>query len=398
MSGPGTRRGTRLGGLAALLAVAGLAGAALLLGRPEGPPRVRATLSLAEALGGGGDRGFARALTPRPLAFPADHGPHPGFRTEWWYCTGNLETAEGRPVGFQLTFFRVALAPGPIVRESAWGATQLYLAHLAVTDVAGRRFRAFERAGRGAMRLAGATAAPLRVWLEDWRLEGQGEGGPPFRVVAGEEDVGVDLMLESAKAPVLHGDRGLSRKGTQAGNASYYYSLSRMPTRGAVRIGGETLAVSGLSWLDREWGTTALEPDQVGWDWFALQLEDGRELMLYLLRRRDGATDPVSRGTLVRADGSTRALEPGAWRLTVLDRWRSPRGGAPYPARWRLAIPSEALEVEIVPLLADQELDLAVRYWEGAVRLAGRSGGASVGGRGYVELTGYAGVPGSVRE
>jgi len=383
-----------VGALLVLGLIAALGGAAWLLGRVDAPVGVGATLWLAEALGDretSGRGGFARAVAPRPFAFPADHGSHPDYRTEWWYYTGNLETTEGRHFGFQLTFFRTALAPRPVPRRSAWGATQVYTAHLALTDVAGRRFRAFERASREAIGLAGATGVPFRVWLDDWAAEGAGPAALPMRLRATQGGVALDLSLGGGKAPVLQGERGLSRKGAEPGNASYYYSLTRMPVTGTIGVGDQVLAVRGLAWMDREWSTSALGPDQVGWDWFALQLGDGRELMSYRLRRTDGTVDPMSQGTLVRVDGSSRSLPAEMVAIEVLGHWTSPRGGTRYPSRWRVRVPEEGIDVEVVPYLADQELDLAVRYWEGAVRVHGAGDGSTAAGAGYVELVGYAG-------
>src|SRR5204863_2426117 len=274
--------------------VAAVVAVALFALWPSARPRIEATVAVREALAD--DRaGFTRALAPRALSFPSDHGPHPEFRTEWWYYTGNLRTAAGRHFGFQLTFFRIALAPGAVVRASAWATRQLYFAHFAVSDVAGARFHAFRRGSREALGLAGASASPFRVWIEDWSAEGDGSSA---RLRASGGDVALDLELSAAKPIVAQGDRGLSRKGPEPGNASFYYSLTRMPARGIVRLGREILEVSGEAWMDREWSTSALAPGVQGWDWFALQLDDGRELMFYLLRRRDGGVDPFSAGTL----------------------------------------------------------------------------------------------------
>lgn len=349
----------------------------------------KASLSVADALRGENAQGYARALEPRNFSFPADHGPHPEFRTEWWYYTGNVETAEGRRFGFQLTFFRSALAPEMPARESQWATRQAWLAHFAVSDVDRKRFRSFERWGRGAAGLAGVQTEPFRVWIKDWSA--QAAGGPvfPMRLQASAEDVSLDLVLQQGKPPVLQGERGLSRKSAEPGNASYYYSLTRMPAAGTVRLAGESFAVTGLTWMDREWSTSSLGADQVGWDWFALQLSDGAEVMLYQLRRADGSADPASSGTFVAPDGSSRALSSKEFSLTGLSEWRSPRSGATYPARWRVRVPAADLDLEIRPLLADQELDVSFRYWEGAVAIAGTRDGRPVQGRGYVELTGY---------
>jgi predicted secreted hydrolase len=346
-----------------------------------------ASISVAGALRTENDHGYAKALEPRDFRFPEDHGPHPEFRTEWWYYTGNLATREGRRFGFQLTFFRSALAPDMAPRASEWASRQAYLAHFTVTDVEGERFRSFERWNRGALGLAGAQGSPFRVWLEDWSAEAVGGA---MRLRAAEDgtasNTAIDLVLQQGKPPALQGDRGLSRKSDEPGNASYYYSLSRMPAAGTVRVGDERFQVTGLSWMDREWSTSALGRDQVGWDWFALQLSDGRDLMLYQLRRKDGSADPASSGTLIGPKGETRHLELADFQLQVLDRWQSPRSGARYPAGWKLRIPSEQVDLTIEPLLADQELDVSFRYWEGAVRIDGSSLG-----NGYVEMTGYAG-------
>jgi predicted secreted hydrolase len=338
---------------------------------------------------GGTAQGFARAAGPRPFRFPDDHGPHPEYRSEWWYFTGNLAAPSGGRFGFQLTLFRFALTADPPRRESQWAASQVYMAHLAVTDVAAGRFRAVERLSRDALGLAGARALPLRVWVGDWTLESLPDGRS-FQVAAGEGEMGLSLTLEPLKDFVLQGDGGLSQKSAEPGNASYYYSGTRLLARGTVTVGGRPLAVEGLAWMDREWSTSALGPDQVGWDWFALQLDDQRELMLYRLRRRDGTVDPLSKGSVVEGDGVARVLRAEEVRVEVLAEWSSPRDGTRYPARWRIQVPREGLAVEVEPLLADQEIDLSVRYWEGAVRVTGTSRGRPVSGYGYVELTGYA--------
>jgi predicted secreted hydrolase len=353
----------------------------------EPPSQPRASLSVAGALRSADDRGYARALAPREFHFPSDHGPHPEFRTEWWYYTGNLATAEGRRFGFQLTFFRSALAPEMPARASAWATRQAWLAHFTVSDVDGKKFHSFERWSRDAVGLAGAQGTPFRVWVKDWTAE----GAPvfPVRLRAAEGEVAIDLLLRAGKPPVLQGERGLSRKSAEPGNASYYYSLTRMPTAGTVRIGGEPFAVTGASWMDREWSTSSLGKDQVGWDWFSLQLADGSDLMLYRLRRRDGTADPASSGTAVGPDGGSRPLALADFQIAGSGEWRSPRSGAGYPARWHLRVPGEDLDLDVRPLLADQELDVSFRYWEGAVAVTGTHRGKPVQGHGYVELTGY---------
>jgi predicted secreted hydrolase len=268
------------------------------------------------------------------------------------------------------------------------------MAHFAITDAQGNRFRHFERTGRGALGLAGANAHPLRVWLDDWSAEGSETSTLPIRLRATEDEASVDLALDTTRPIVLQGDRGFSRKSAASGNASYYYSMPRLTTRGSVRIDGVSFPVEGYSWLDREWGTSSLEKGQAGWDWFALQLSDGRDLMFYRLRRGDGATDPFSAGTLVLTDGSVRPLSADDVRIETLGYWKSPESGARYPSRWQMLLPSEGLELEVVPRIADQELRTSVRYYEGAVGVRGTSRGEAVEGDGYVELTGYGGTGG----
>jgi predicted secreted hydrolase len=366
------------------------AGALYFLTRPEPHLDPKASLSVADTLRGANDEGYARAIEPREFRFPADHGPHPEFRTEWWYYTGNLATPEGRRFGFQLTFFRSALAPSMPARQSAWATRQAWLAHFAVSDIGSGKFHSFERWSRGAVGLGGAQAEPFRVWMKDWTAEGVGGQAPPMRLAASEGDLGIDLLLQPGKPPVLQGDRGLSRKGPETGDASYYYSLTRMPAAGNIRLGVHRFAATGLAWMDREWSTSSLAPGQVGWDWFALQLSDGSDLMLYRLRLADGAADPASSGTVVSPDGTARHLVLPDFQIAGSGEWRSLRSGVRYPARWQVKIPSEDLDLEIRPALADQELDVSFRYWEGAVEIAGTRRGRPVRGQGYAELTGYA--------
>jgi predicted secreted hydrolase len=354
------------------------------------PTLPSARISALEAVGGSGAADFARATAPRAFAFPQDHGPHQEYATEWWYYTGNLDTAEGRHFGFQLTFFRFGLAPKPPQRASDWATSNIYMAHFALTDVDGGKFYAFDRFSRGAAGLAGAQGQPFRVWLEDWSAEGQTPSALPMRLRAEQDAAAIDLTLAGGKPAVPQGDRGLSQKSAEAGNASYYYSLTRMPTSGTIRAGGQVFEVTGLSWMDREWSTSSLDQNVAGWDWFALQLSDGREVMYYQLRDKAGGATPFSSGTLVAADGSAQHLGRDDVRLEVLGTWQSPRSGGRYPSGWRLQVPSAALDLRVTPYLQDQELSLATVYWEGANKVEGTAGGQAVGGSGYVELTGYA--------
>lgn len=369
--------------LAVVLALLGPA--YLLTRRPESSLRAQLIAPATQATG------FARADGPRPLVFPADHGPHLDYQTEWWYYTGNLDSADGRRWGYQLTFFRRALTPPALrqARASNWATDQAYMAHFALTDVAGKRHRAFERLSRGAAGLAGAQAAPVSIWLQDWRVQ---EIEPDvYRLTAAQDDVALDLTLIDRNGPILQGDRGYSQKGPDPGNASYYYSLTRLESSGTISIGGVLHQVNGSSWMDHEFSTSALAADQVGWDWFALQLDDGSELMAFQIRKADGSIDPFSSGTFIAPAGSTRRLGRDDFSISVGATWRSPRSGATYPAAWTVVVPSAGLTLDIKPYLADQELNVSFTYWEGAVHITGERNGRAVTGSGYIELTGYAG-------
>jgi predicted secreted hydrolase len=344
-----------------------------------------------------GVEGYAQAVEERDFAFPADHGLHPDFRNEWWYVTGNLDGENGTRFGFELTIFRFSLTPRVTESSgdvSAWRSNQVYIGHFALTDGGAGQFHVAQRFSRGSLGLAGATVEPFRVWLDNWSITGARspdlyEFGLPWRLRAQDGEVDLDLTLVPQKPPVLNGVNGLSQKSAEAGNASYYYSITRLQTDGTVRIGDNEFVVSGLSWVDREWGSSALSDEQEGWDWYALQLSDGSDLMFYNLRRNDGSQDSYSAGTLTLADGKTVHLSRDDLLVEVLDSWQSPHGGR-YPIAWQIAVPEYELNLKIDPILDAQELVTTVRYWEGAVDVSGARGETSITGRGYVELTGYA--------
>lgn len=347
---------------------------------------------LAELLSDQGIESFARAETARPFVFPEDHGAHPEYRNEWWYLTGNLDGPAAERFGFELTLFRYALAPkveSEQINPSAWHANQVYIGHFAVTDVAGQKFYFAERFSRAGVGLAGATASPFRVWLENWSLASIDDADSLWQLRASAADIELDLSLRPIKPPILNGDRGLSQKSDKPGNATYYYSIPRLQSDGTLRINGTTHSVSGLSWLDREWGSSGLSADQQGWEWFAVQLSDGSDLMFYSLRLRDGNQDPHSAGTWVNPEGQSTALSADDVRLEVLEYWDSPLGGR-YPSGWRVEVQVLDLELQLEPVLDAQELNTTPRYWEGAVDVSGQRAGVPIDGRGYVELTGYA--------
>jgi predicted secreted hydrolase len=352
------------------------------------------------------ESGFALANTPRHFEFPQDHGPHPLFRHEWWYFTGQLHAA-GETFGFELTVFRLALRPPPPAAPagtapasataalSAWRARQVYAAHFAITDVNRRRFFNATRYARDALNLAGAQAQPFAIHVADWSVTEAPDAPQPARIplhwqlLAADGDYQLRLDLRGAQPPVLNGDAGLSRKADAPGAASYYYSMPHLQAAGSLSRQGISLPVSGMVWLDREWGSWSLGVDQQGWDWFALDLDDGSTLMFYALRGRDGRRDAHSAGTFVDAAGYVTPLRSDDVEITAQRHWRSPRGGE-YPAQWALRVRSQQLQLTVTPLLADQELSTQPRYWEGAVQVAGERRGKPVSAQGYVELVGYA--------
>ena len=335
------------------------------------------------------DKGFARALKPKEFIFPPDHGPHNPYRSEWWYFTGNLKNPQGRQFGYELTFFRFALKPEMLKSKSAWRSNQMYVAHLTLTDVEKDRFYIDERFSRAGNDLAGASSKKYQVWLYDWSARTEGEADFPLRLQAKSEDFAIDLLLKSQKSYVLQGDQGLSQKSRGPGNASYYYSYPRLATEGVVSVAGNQFSVTGASWMDREWSTSALSNEQSGWDWFALQLSDNTELMFGQLRRKDGQRDSNSHGSFVLADNTKISLQEHDVTIKILDSWTSPHSKITYPSRWRVAVPVQNLEVEVVPLIKDQELNISSRYWEGAVSVNGTKNGKPISGQGYVELVGY---------
>lgn len=378
--------------LIAFSLLAFLVGGLFLWRQPAAPATAQA--SLLPLLTEEDTAGFARATLPNNIQFPRDFGPHPEYQTEWWYYTGNLEGENGRLFGYQFTIFRRALTPeNPQSAihnsQSAWRSNQIYLAHFAISDIANNAFYPHERFSRGAAGLAGAQAEPYRVWLEDWLIEEIAPG--QVRLLAQTGQVGLDLVLTQTLPPILHGDGGLSPKGPEPGNASYYYSQVRQQSVGTVRIGNEVISVTGLSWKDHEYSTSALSPGAIGWDWFSLQFDNGTALMFFQIRRDDGTLEPFSSGTFIAADGTTTHLERADWELTVTDTWASPTSGAEYPAGWRIRVPKLALELEGKPLMPNQELNVSTVYWEGAVEFNGTLAGERVRARGYIEMTGYAG-------
>ena len=379
--------------------------------------RYEDSVSLMEALGDDISGNFARAFKPRKFVFPRDHAAHPEFRHEWWYFTGNVQATTGERFGYELTLFRIGVNPpsqdikssnivisseSPPEKDiSPWRTNNIYMAHLAITDIDNKRFYYAERFSRDALGLAGAgvffrerleaDSTQLKVWLDDWSIESVGDTVFPVQLTASHDDFAISLVLNKTKPIVLQGEDGYSIKGGKPGNASYYYSITRMVTVGSITVGGEKYSVSGNSWFDREWSTSQLARDQVGWDWFSLQLDDNREIMFFSLRRDDGSSDIYSAGTIVDNDGTSRKLALNDVNIEVIRHWQSPHSDIKYPAAWKISIPSESLELQVTSAVQDQELNLTVRYWEGAVKVSGKyqNNNRIVAGKGYVELAGY---------
>jgi predicted secreted hydrolase len=339
--------------------------------------------------------GFRSAEPGYRYHFPRDHGAHDDFRTEWWYYTGHLTAENGRRFGYQVTFFRRGVEPDRVgANPSRWAIRQLYLAHVALSDLDRKQFRYAEKVSRAGLGKAGAEAGRLRVWIDRWSVGAAASPHEHHRLQAAAVEFSLDLVVTPEKPPVVHGERGVSRKGSAPPQASHYYSFPRLATAGTLTVNGERLSVQGISWMDHEFGSGDLGDDIAGWDWFSIQLSDKTELMLYRLRRSDGTVAPVSSGTAILPDGRTRHLSSTDIQVDVLDHWASRSSGGRYPSRWRVAVPALDLSLDLRPLLADQELATSrstqVTYWEGAVEISGRLRGAPVSGQGYVELTGYA--------
>ena len=333
--------------------------------------------------------GYEHAVVPRTFAFPRDHGRHDGFQIEWWYFTGTCHAADGHRFGYELTFFRSAMAPGlPTSRPSGWATNDIYFAHAAVTDVDGKAFANVDRLERGRPGVAWASDQKLDVALLNWTCEQQADGA--IRLRASDPKLSIDLALSGGRGPFAEGPGGVNVKGPGPGRASYYYSLTRLHTAGTLGIGSSSARiVDGLTWMDHEFSTDSMSPGQIGWDWFGLQLDDGTDFMIYRMRDRAGGTSYLS-GTRVGADGVPHYLSAADITLGGDEPWTSPASGARYPQRWRLGVDGRAMVV--TSQLKTQELttgaSAGVTYWEGAVDV-GDGGGRHVG-QGYLEMTGYA--------
>ena len=348
---------------------------------------------------------FRLALPGYKFQFPRDHGSHPAFATEWWYYTGHLKAENGQRFGYQLTWFRTALAP-KVARKSSWAARDVFFAHFALTDERGKRFFFSDRIARGNLGLAGATAGAKlpRIFVGPWNLQFGGKNGEKqsLRASAKSDATGtknqnfaLELSQIALKPPAIQGQNGVSQKSAGRGRASHYYSFTRLQTSGVLTLGTQKLRVSGQSWFDHEFGSNQLDQSQVGWDWFSIQLRDGRDLMLYRLRLRNGGIEPFSSGTLVEKNGTTRHLKLANFRMTPLSTWKSGETGANYPTRWKIELPRLKINLEVNAAFENQELrprrsGVNLSYWEGSIAASGTQNGREISGVGYLEMTGYA--------
>ena len=345
--------------------------------------------SLADAMSQYNDGSFKQVSGPRQFQFPKDHGPHVDYGIEWWYFTGNLKNSYKSHFGYEFTLFRIGMPKPPNSRETQWQVENIYMGHIAITDVDNKEFHSGERFSRDSIGLAGASSTEpdkFTVWLKDWVISGTGRDKPEIRLVADYENIAIDLSLKASKPLVLQGDNGYSRKGSKESNASYYYSISRLDTSGTLRIKDKVSIVSGTSWMDREWSTSALSKNQIGWDWFALQLNDNHELMYYQMLLSDLSADHMSEGIIIDPTSETSSLSSDDVEIRNLDYWVSP-SGIPYPVQWSMKMPTYSTELTITALIPNQEMETSIRYWEGAVHVEGMFLGATTSGYGYVEST-----------
>lgn len=350
---------------------------------------INALLLVAAAAAAFAEEQWRLALPGWKYEFPRDHYAHPDFKTEWWYYTGNLHSEDGREFGFQLTFFRQGVQRNASA-GTRFAVDDIKLAHFAVTDISGGRFRFAQRVSRGSFGEAGFSDGERIAWIEDWMLRLTGPG--KFRLEARDKDFALALDLVSMKGPVFHGEDGISQKAAGEGRASHYYSYTRLAAEGKLTLAGSEIPVRGWSWFDQEWATNQLTENQTGWDWLSLQFEDNTELMLFQIRLRNGGRDSFSHGTWIDAGGNTVPIKNEDFELVPGRAWRSEETGGEYPVEWKLRIAKIGLDLDVVAALDGQELVLQpISYWEGSVRATGNRGGTAVRGRGYLEMTGYAG-------
>jgi predicted secreted hydrolase len=336
---------------------------------------------------------YRLALPNYHFEFPRDHFNHPEFQTEWWYYTGNLRTAQGRRFGFELTFFRRAVERQPVA--TVWDLKDIWMAHLALSDIDGGQFLHTERLNRAGPGVAGADLKLARVWNGNWQAQWTFDpaiaGGSTQTLQAVADRFSLELSLKAEKPPVINGENGVSQKAEGAGKASHYISFTRLATTGVIVLDGKRFSVQGSSWMDHEFFSHQLDAGQIGWDWFSLQLADGSELMLYRLRRPGESVDPYSAGTYVDSQGHAKHFAAGDFTLTPGKTWTSKTSGGRYPVEWTIEVPSLGFHAAVRTPLVQQEFTGGSTYWEGAIDIDATRLSRPLSGVGYLEMTGYAG-------
>lgn len=347
-------------------------------------------IEITSVLSSNEDNSFQKAIEKRMFAFPEDFYPKTDFRNEWWYFTGNLESKDGRQFGYQFTIFRNSLI-NKNIDSKKWESNEIYMCHFAISDIEQDKFYSYESLSRGLKPLAffDSMEKKINVEINYFKFDyNPSKKQTNFKIYSSAKGIELELSLESKKPIVLQGEDGLSQKSSARGNASYYFSITKLKTTGRIKIKDNEFYVTGYSWFDREWSTSSLDTNQVGWDWFSLQLNNNYELMFYALRERDGSFDEVSSGNIIHPDGSVEKLKIEQVKLTIQNYWTNP-DGIKYPAAWKFEIPDKNTILFITPLMNNQEHRLSFRYWEGTVSIKGKLKGSDVSGKGYVELTGY---------
>lgn len=336
------------------------------------------------------DNYYKKALPGYKFAFPRDHASHEAFKTEWWYYTGHLKSDDGKKYGYELTFFRSGISPSENSQPKTKEHSNVYLAHFAISDISNKKFLFYEKLTRSGLSLGAASSSVLHLYNDGWRVD---EAGDAMMLTADAEKAGIKLLLNSKKPPVIHGKDGVSQKADCVGCASHYYSLTRLETKGLLFIDGKEKRVTGSSWMDHEFGSNQLTEEQIGWDWYSLQLSDNSELMLYMMRKRDGSIDKNSSGTIIGADGKAEHLSLSQYKVRAKSKWLSPLSKGNYPMNWEIEIPEKQIKLQVNADFNNQELvtkrSTDVTYWEGASSITGTKMGKPITGEGYVEMTGY---------
>jgi predicted secreted hydrolase len=335
--------------------------------------------------------GYAKADKSRKFKFPEDYGSNNDYKLEWWYFTGNLNSKEGNKFGYQFTIFRNALSPDSNKIQSGFSSNQLYFAHFTISDISNNQFYYDEQYARGIKGVGSASYNPLEIRVNDWTIKGnynQDYSKPDFFLNAVSSfGNSIDLRLIPFKDVVLHGDSGLSKKSNEPANASYYYSITRLLTKGKIKVNDKDYEVDGLSWFDREWSSGSLSKNQVGWDWFSIQLSDGTDIMFFKLRDKSGNTD-FAKGTIIYPFSGSKNLGSEDVKIRTINYFKT-KDGVKYPSEWELEIPNESIKLKIKTQIPDQELKLAVRYYEGSINISGSYKNNPISGNGYIEMTGY---------